>query len=124
MDADDPGMRQRIRTTSLTGTHLKKKTKRTDDKQAKKDKSNKNIYNKNQTNEKRGKTTTSWQNNFSRIKGPTWVKKSPLKKITVKYLRHRWTRLGEKSPISISGADGPIRAKKSSQNILSTDGPT
>ena len=60
MAADDSGMRQRIRTASLTGTHLKKKTKRTD-MQAKKDKLNKNIYKQKQTNEKQGKTTTSWQ---------------------------------------------------------------
>ena len=51
MAADDAEMRQRIRTASLTGTHLKKNTKRTD-KQAKKDKLNKNIYKQKQTNEK------------------------------------------------------------------------
>ena len=59
MAADDSGMRQRIRTASLTGTHLKNKTKTTD-MQAKKDKLNKNIYKQKQTNEKQGKTI-SWQ---------------------------------------------------------------
>ena len=33
------------------------------------------------------------------------------KKITVKYLRLRWTYLGKKLPLSISGKDGPIRVK-------------
>ena len=60
MAADDSGMRQRIRTASLTETHLKKKTKRTD-MHAKKDKLNNNIYKQKQTNEKQGKMTTSWQ---------------------------------------------------------------
>ena len=42
----------------------------------------------------------------------TSVRKSPLKKkITVKYLRLRWTYLGKKLPLSISGKDGPIRVK-------------
>ena len=87
----------------------------------------------------RGKTT-SWQNNFSTIKVKSYVlgtdglrykrahshfsEKITPEKTTVKYLRHRWTHLGEKSPPSISGTDGPICVKKSSQNILGTDGPT
>ena len=66
--AHDSGMRQRIRTASLTGTHLKKKTKRTN-KQAKKGKLNKNIYKQKQTNEKRGKTTTSWQKTIKVVFG-------------------------------------------------------
>ena len=44
-------------------------------------------------------------------------------KIIPKYLRHRWTHLGEKSPLDISGTDGPVRVKKSPLNISGTDGP-
>ena len=36
----------------------------------------------------------------------TSVGKSSLKKITVKYLQHRWTHLGKKSPLRISWTDG------------------
>ena len=41
----------------------------------------------------------------------------------LRYLRHRWTDLGEKSPLNILGTDGPVRAKKLPLNILGADDP-
>ena len=130
MTADDSRMGQRIRTASLTGTHLHEKETKRIDKQAKKDKLNKNIYIQKQTNEKRGKTTTSWQNNFSTIK--VFSGKA------VRF-RHRWSQAtGCKKPPLLKpraqmakGTKGRTRTsmrksplKKSLLNISDTDGPT
>ena len=49
---------------------------------------------------------------------------SPGWKNTPKYLGHRWSHSGEKSPLSILGTDGPTRVEKSPPNNLDTDGPT
>ena len=91
----------------------------------------KNVYKQRQTNGKRVKTTTNWQNNLStiivafRLNLTFWAQMDPLGwNNTPKYLGHRWSHSGEKVIPEYLGHSWSHLGRKLALNISGTDGPT